>query len=111
LFATNVILPSLGYIYWPDVTDGSPELTINCVTLAGSVIGQLLFGWAADKWGRRKLYGLELALVIFGTLGMAQASSGIENNMNILRWITFYRFVLGVGIGAEYPLSAVITAE
>jgi PHS family inorganic phosphate transporter-like MFS transporter len=101
----------VGYIYWPNVTDGSPELTINCVTLAGSVIGQLSFGWAADKWGRRKLYGLELVLVIFGTLGMAQASSGIENNMNILRWITFYRFVLGVGIGAEYPLSAVITAE
>ena len=111
MFATNVVLPSLGYIYWPDVTDGSSELIINCVTLAGSGIGQLLFGWAADKWGRRKLYGLELVLVIFGSLGMAQASSGIGNNMDVLRWIVFYRFWIGVGIGAEYPLSAVITAE
>jgi MFS transporter, PHS family, inorganic phosphate transporter len=111
LFATNVILPSLAYIYWPNITDGRPEFIINCITLTGSLVGQLLFGWLADKLGRRKLYGLELVIVIFGTLGMAQASTGMYNNMDILGWIAFYRFILGVGIGAEYPLSAVITAE
>ncbi|KAJ6093412.1 major facilitator superfamily domain-containing protein [Penicillium sp. IBT 16267x] len=111
LFATNVILPLLAFLYWPDRTDRRPELYINVATLTGSVVGQLLFGWLTDKLGRRKLYGLELVLVIFATLGMAQASSGIYNNMDILSWIIFYRFFLGMGIGAEYPLSAVITAE
>lgn len=111
LFATNAILPILAILYWPERKDGGPELYINVVTLAGSVVGQILFGWLADKIGRRKLYGLELVLVIFATLGMAQASSGLYNNMDILSWIMFYRFFLGMGIGAEYPLSAIITAE
>ena len=31
--------------------------------------------------------------------------------MDILGWIMFWRFFVGLGIGAEYPLSAVITAE
>lgn len=111
LFATNVILPSLAFIYWPNQTDGTPERNINIATLAGSLLGQLLFGFLADKFGRRRLYGLELVIVIFSTLGMAQASSGFYNSMDILSWILFWRWLMGVGIGAEYPLSAVITAE
>lgn len=104
-------MPSLAYIYWPDATSRRRELVINIVTLLGSLIGQLLFGYLADRLDRRKLYALELVTVIFGTLGMAQASTGVYNNMSILSWILFYRFVLGIGIGAEYPLSAVILAE
>ncbi|KAJ5389385.1 major facilitator superfamily domain-containing protein [Penicillium cataractarum] len=111
LFATNVILPLLAFLYWPNRNDRLPELYINVATLAGSVVGQLLFGWLTDRLGRRKLYGLELVLVIFATLGMSQASNGMYNNMDILSWMIFYRFFLGMGIGAEYPLSAVITAE
>ena len=72
----------------------------------------MLFGYAADRLGRRKLYGLELMVVIFGTLGMCQSSAGYNNgSMNVLGWIMVWRFVVGFGIGAEYPLSAVITAE
>ena len=111
LFATNVILPSLAYLYWPDTTSGKPELTINCITLFGSLCGQLLFGILADIYGRRRLYGLELVIVIFGTLGMAQASTGLNHSMDIMGWIIFWRFFMGLGIGAEYPLSAVISAE
>ncbi|KAJ5820319.1 major facilitator superfamily domain-containing protein [Penicillium riverlandense] len=111
LFATNVILPILAFLYWPNQTNRQPELYINVATLAGSAFGQLLFGWLTDRLGRRKLYGLELVLVIFATLGMSQASTGMHKNMDILSWIAFYRFFLGMGIGAEYPLSAVITAE
>ncbi|KAH0556496.1 hypothetical protein GP486_005607 [Trichoglossum hirsutum] len=111
LFATNVVLPSLAYIYWPDTTNGKPELIINCVTLAGCMVGQILFGFLADKLGRRRLYGLELVIVIFGTLGMSQASDGENKSMDILSWIFFWRFLTGLGIGAEYPLTAIITAE
>lgn len=111
LFATNVILPILSFLYWPGESSRRPGLYINAATLAGSAVGQLLFGWLTDRLGRRKLYGLELVLVIFATLGMAQSSTGRYDNMDILKWIIFYRFFLGMGIGAEYPLSAVITAE
>jgi PHS family inorganic phosphate transporter-like MFS transporter len=111
LFATNVILPSLAYIYWPSSSSNHPQLIIDCVTLMGSACGQALFGFLADKWGRRKLYGVELVIVIFGTLGMSQVSTGANESMSILWWIIFWRFTLGIGIGAEYPLSACITAE
>jgi PHS family inorganic phosphate transporter-like MFS transporter len=111
LFATNVILPSLGFVYWPSDNNVNYELLINIVTLAGSTIGALVFGYFADKFGRRKLYGLELIIAIVGTLGVAQASQGYDGNMSILGWILFWRLFMGIGIGAEYPLSAVITAE
>ncbi|KIW00742.1 uncharacterized protein PV09_07726 [Verruconis gallopava] len=111
LFATNVILPSIAYVYWQ--TDENPwrETFINAMTLGGSAIGQLLFGILADVKGRNSLYGVELVIVIFSTIGVASASSGIGNNMSILAWLVAWRFVMGIGIGAEYPLSAVICSE
>ena len=79
------------------------------------MFGQLTFGYLADRYGRRKLYGLELIVVIVATIGVAQASSGFTANgqpsMIFLGWIIFWRLLVGIGIGAEYPLSAVITAE
>jgi PHS family inorganic phosphate transporter-like MFS transporter len=111
LFATNVILPSLAFVYWSNDPAGDHETNINAITLTGSLLGQLIFGYLADKYGRRKLYGLELIVVIFGTLGFVQCSSGYNGSMDILAWIMFWRFFVGLGIGAEYPLSAVITAE
>ncbi|OAF60213.1 hypothetical protein VC83_02945 [Pseudogymnoascus destructans] len=110
LFATNVILPCLAFVYWPDDNSGR-EGKINIITLVGSCLGQLIFGFLADRYGRRKLYGFELIVVIFGTLGVAQSSAGYNDSMSILSWMMFWRFFVGVGIGAEYPLSAVITAE
>ena len=51
LFATNVILPSIAFLYWPDAEyrDQSSETLINCATLGGSLIGQLVFGYLADR--------------------------------------------------------------
>ncbi|KAF2088728.1 MFS general substrate transporter, partial [Saccharata proteae CBS 121410] len=119
LFATNVILPSLAFVYWKDDRHLDHELKINIITLVGSVLGQLIFGFLADRFGRRKLYGLELIVVIFGTLGLTQASPGYVEfvdghripSMSIMGWFMFWRFFVGLGIGAEYPLSAVITSE
>ena len=111
LFATNVIVPSLAFIYWNNDTTGNHEATINAITLTGSLLGQLLFGFLADKYGRRKLMGLELVVIICGTLGLTMCSSGYNGSMDILRWIIFYRFLVSIGAGAEHPISAVITAE
>ena len=111
LFSSNVILPALAYVYWPSETDGARETQISAVTLAGSAVGQFPFGVLADRYGRKRLYGVELILVIAGTIGLAQSSSGYNGSMDILGWLLFYRILIGCGIGAEYPLSATITAE
>ncbi len=49
LFASNVILASISFVYFP--TDKWPATVINISTLLGSVIGQLSFGYFADRWG------------------------------------------------------------
>jgi len=75
LFSTNVILASITFVYFPD--QKWPGLLINLFTLLGSVVGQLLFGFLADLYGRTRLYGIELVLVIVSTIGVATSSHGV----------------------------------
>ncbi|KAG6197542.1 hypothetical protein E4U35_007434 [Claviceps purpurea] len=117
LFSTNVILASVAFVYYPN-GEPWPSLLINAFTLLGSVIGQLLFGFLADYYGRTRLYGIELVLVIVSTIGVATSSRGV-GDLSFLGLFIWWRFVMGIedvlvlgpGIGAEYPLSAVITSE
>jgi MFS transporter, PHS family, inorganic phosphate transporter len=48
-------------------------------------------------------------IMIVGCL--AQAISGSAASINILGVIIFWRFVVGVGVGGDYPLSAIISSE
>ncbi|KAI1417894.1 MFS general substrate transporter [Hypoxylon sp. FL1857] len=107
IFAVNVISPALSYVYQRCAN----SLVINLTTLTGTMFGMLIFGHLADRYGRKAVYGLELSIVIFATIGMTTASSGHEGSMNVYGWIGFWRALLGIGLGAEYPLSAIIAAE
>jgi MFS transporter, PHS family, inorganic phosphate transporter len=92
LFSTNVILASVSFVYWPDYTSPSwPALVINLCTLVGSVFGQLLFGYLADRYGRTQLYGIELILVIVSTIGVATSSYGYSDMsfLAIFTWVGF----------------------
>lgn len=119
LFCLNIVTPMIGYVYWPDNldSDGVPQLppsvktAMMCSTLAGTMIGQVAFGLAADILGRRKMYGLELVIIIVGTMLLIMSSNGEKNSMSVGGWLIAWRAVMGLGIGADYPLSAVITAE
>ncbi|KAF2105049.1 MFS general substrate transporter [Rhizodiscina lignyota] len=111
LFSVNVTLPILAHLYWQNDTSERTETLIDCLTLAGSMVGQVLFGILADVRGRQRLYGVELVVVLVATVGIVESGQGIDKWMSIQAQICFWRFVMGIGIGAEYPLSAVITAE
>jgi MFS transporter, PHS family, inorganic phosphate transporter len=108
LFATNVVYSSIAFVYFPD--SRWPSLVMNGCTLFGSVIGQLLFGFLADVFGRSRLYGVELVIVIISTLGLAFSSTGYDS-MSFLAVFTFWRFFTGLGLGAECPYWPLITTH
>lgn len=85
------------------------DTAIKVATSGGTVIGQLAFGWLADHIGRKKMYGFELIIMIFATL--AQALSSDSSSMSIVGVLIFWRVIMGIGIGGDYPLSSIITSE
>jgi MFS transporter, PHS family, inorganic phosphate transporter len=106
----------LGTVYWqtdnPDTDGKIPEpndTAIKVATSGGTVIGQLGFGWLADMVGRKRMYGLELIIIIFATL--AQSLSAKSPAITITGVIIFWRVLMGIGIGGDYPLSSIITSE
>lgn len=101
----------IAYVYWPDDVSTTRLSLINIATLAGTAVGQVFFGILADKIGRKKVYGAELLVVIAATLGIAMSSSGAHGSMDMLSWLIWWRIFVGIGVGADYPLSAVITSE
>ncbi len=53
--------------------------------------------------------GYELMLMILASFG--QALAGEAHAANIIGVLVVWRFVMGVGVGGDYPLSSVIPAE
>lgn len=51
-----------------------------------------------------------LTLVFVATIGSALASSAVRG-FTVLQILAIWRFILGIGMGGDYPQSATITAE
>ncbi|KAJ9093233.1 hypothetical protein QFC19_008439 [Naganishia cerealis] len=110
IFAISMAATMIGYVYGHGgKNSNNQDLGIKVAHSIGTFCGQLLFGWLADVVGRKRMYGLELIIIIIGTLGQAVAGRG--PGVNIYGVIIMWRFVMGLGIGGDYPLSAVITSE
>ena len=45
------------------------------------------------------------------SLGVVMCSNDVDESVSILTWLLIWRFALGIGIGADYPSSAVICSE
>ncbi|KAJ8128602.1 hypothetical protein O1611_g5030 [Lasiodiplodia mahajangana] len=112
IFVVSLLNVMLGIVYFQDAKGKLPQASDNAIKLAtsaGTVVGQLGFGYLADHVGRKKMYGLELIVIIFATIGQALASG--SPSVSIVGLIIFWRVLLGVGIGGDYPLSSIITSE
>ena len=71
--------------------------------ILGAFVGALVFGRIADLLGRKKVYVVVAAIMIVGALLSAVAPGFV--------WLVAARFVLGLGIGGDYPVSAVLMSE
>ncbi|EUC48050.1 hypothetical protein COCMIDRAFT_3010 [Bipolaris oryzae ATCC 44560] len=114
LFAINLTVILLGIVYWQDadsrgVMPHNADTAIKVATSAGAIFGQCVFGYLGDYLGRKRMYGVELMIIIATTL--AQSLCGESATLSIVGVLIFYRVIMGIGVGGDYPLSAVITAE
>ncbi|KAG0053873.1 Inorganic phosphate transporter pho84 [Gryganskiella cystojenkinii] len=113
VFIINLVVPMLGYIYYKESGGHIPpgtEGALKGMASFGTLVGQLVFGYLGDAVGRKKIYGLELMIIILGTLCCAMVGSNAKGS-SAIGYLTFWRFVLGVGIGGDYPMSATVTSE
>ena len=76
---------------------------VTGAALLGAFLGAFAFGRIADLLGRKVVYILVAAIMAFGAL-----TSALAPNWELL---VAARFVLGVGIGGDYPVSAVLMSE
>ncbi|XP_057468659.1 probable inorganic phosphate transporter 1-9 [Actinidia eriantha] len=112
LFCIPPIMRLIGRIYYTQKNYDVPVEVISPMVglaLLGTVIGKLVFGRLGDLIGRRRVYGLALMLMVVSSLGCG--FSICTTQQCVLVSLGFFRFLLGVGIGGDYPLSATIMSE
>jgi MFS family permease len=86
---------------WP-LSSGKLSL-LNATMLGAAFLGALVFGRIADLVGRTRVYWLVAAIMVVAALGSAFAPSF---------WVLIgFRFLLGLGVGGDYPVSAVLMSE
>ncbi|MEM0156144.1 MAG: MFS transporter [Thermoplasmataceae archaeon] len=79
------------------------EGMIGSAALFGAFVGAIVFGRIADLKGRKYAYGVEMTiLVVFAIV------SALSVNVTML---IISRFILGIGIGGDYPVSSTIMSE
>ncbi|HXT90065.1 MAG TPA: MFS transporter [Trebonia sp.] len=76
---------------------------LNAVMLGAAFLGATFFGRLADAIGRTRVYWMSAALMVLAAIG-----SALSPNLAVL---TVFRFLLGFGVGGDYPVSAVLMSE
>ncbi|MDJ0660412.1 MAG: MFS transporter [Crocosphaera sp.] len=76
---------------------------VAVAAIAGALLGSLTLGPITDKIGRQKMLVVDLAIFILASAGTALAWNAWS--------LIMFRFLVGVGIGADYPISVSYITE
>ncbi len=76
---------------------------IGAAALVGIFIGGLVFGYVTDRVGRKVMYVADLTALVVVSIASAFAEQVWQ--------LVALRFVLGVAIGADYPIASSLLAE
>ena len=109
LFVINVAVDIMDKNDYHQPLTSEMKATVKSMALVGAIFGQIFFGSLADMIGRRKVFIMTCGLVIIGALLSATVVD--SEVFGIYSQLSLWRFLLGFGIGGEYPLSAAITSE
>ncbi|WP_030179969.1 MFS transporter [Streptomyces sp. NRRL S-813] len=79
------------------------ESLIGAAALVGIFVGGLFFGAVTDKLGREAMYTIDLAVLVGGSILSVFATETWQ--------FVALRFLLGMAIGADYPIATSLLAE
>ncbi|UED79844.1 MFS transporter [Lysinibacillus sp. CD3-6] len=76
---------------------------ISSITNVGMLLGGIVFGVLADKYGRVKVFTYTVILFAIGT-----ALTGLATS---IEQVYLFRFIAGIGAGGEYGIGMALVAE
>ena len=76
---------------------------VAVAAVAGAFLGALVFGQVADRVGRKGMFLVDIILFVV----FSAASAAAWNAASLI----VFRFILGIGIGADYPIGVSYIAE
>ena len=100
-----IITPALSLIERSfNISAKSPEIQlVSSSILIAAFIGAVVFGPIADRVGRNAIYGIQaIAMAVMAILSAFSPSILI---------LIIFRFILGIVIGGNYPVTAVLMSE
>lgn len=123
LFGESYMLFSLGTlqplwkVLFPDCLSGvtcSARLLHAPATsvVMGVITGMLVFGYLANRIGRRIGSIATASIMASGAVGLTIVSMTLcDQPARLFQWLSVLLFVFGLGVGGEYPLSASLASE
>src|SRR5213080_940046 len=100
LFIIGVVLAILKPLWHLNALEVS---LLGSTSLIAAALGSLLFGHLADRIGRHAIFSYTLVVLALGAIASAFSPNVI--------WLIVFRFILGMGIGGDYPLCATLMSE
>ncbi|XBW35374.1 hypothetical protein QEN19_000939 [Hanseniaspora menglaensis] len=129
---SNTINSGLKYTYGPQYYDSVAISNISSIGAAGMIVAFLMFGFLSDRIGRKKVTLAGNAIMIVSVILLATATTkGTQKKPTATKYyldkstgkhypvaeksfwayITFLRFMIGVGTGCEYPGATAWAAD
>ncbi|MGA2410684.1 MAG: MFS transporter [Candidatus Binataceae bacterium] len=99
-FVLVFVLPSVAHEFHRSIADLAFTIT---ATLAMRPVGALIFGWLADRYGRR--LPLIIDLLFYSAF---EVLSGLAPSYG---WFLLFRALYGIGMGGEWGVGASIAME
>ncbi|MGC2112643.1 MAG: MFS transporter [Candidatus Korobacteraceae bacterium] len=99
-FIIGVALPLIAHDFH---MNAATKGLVAVAAVAGAFFGALVFGQVADRMGRKGMFLVDIILFVV----FSAASASAWNPASLI----VFRFLLGIGIGADYPIGVSYIAE
>lgn len=100
--------------FFPSTDPVAQQLSAAAVFAAAFIVrplGGLLFGWVADRYGRRRALMVSVLLMCFGSLLIAVSPTYAQAGASATVLLVAARLLQGLSQGGEYGASATYLAE